>query len=198
MKIFLENGGLSYFLSSSISKFSRLLTFCLEFGSFFLQFLGRSWSERERGRVWGYNHVWLQTGGTTDLPATWRLNYTALTNSPLLLLLLSVTVSPLARSHGDALTSWLMYRSSGRPLPPVPEEKAGPHRGSGLRPPLLLLLHRPSGQAAPGLSRHWASSQGRGSGPSLPSRRGVVASQMWEFDCLIKHWRYRDILETTD
>ena len=41
-KLFLDSGGLSYFLSSSVSKFGRLLTFCLEFGSFFLQFLGRS------------------------------------------------------------------------------------------------------------------------------------------------------------
>ena len=97
-KLFLESGGLSYFLSSSISKFSRLLTFCLEFGSFFLQFLGRfcciEW-EREREKC-DVNYVLLQTGGITGLPSIWRRSYTALINCPLHLLLPSVTVSLLS------------------------------------------------------------------------------------------------------
>ena len=95
-KLFLESGGLSYFLSSSISKFARLLTFCLEFGSFFLQFLGRSFLFVWRARKRCFNNVkFPQTGGITVLPSTWRLSYTALTNCPLHLLLLTLTVSHL-------------------------------------------------------------------------------------------------------
>ena len=72
-------------------------------------------------------------------------------------------------------------------MSPVSEEKGGGLCRPGVRDSLLLLLHRPSREEPTEMSRNRPSSQGRGSGQSLPSGARITSCESLMFNIILRY-----------